>query len=66
MKTHHSPSHYQAVLLQGAWFSAIPLDLRQALLAHAVILPFAAGQAIFSYGDPEQGIYQPRRKTSRL
>jgi len=41
----------------GAWFSSLPPALRQALLEDGICRSLAAGQALFSRGDPFEGLY---------
>lgn len=48
---------YQQLLLQGSWFSAIPVEFANALLNAATVVEVSAGQTIFAYGDPKQGLY---------
>ena len=48
---------YQACLLQGNWFSSLPEDLQQALLAAAQVQHLGAGQVLFRRGDKPCGLY---------
>lgn len=48
---------YQQRLLQGSWFSTIPNEFANALLDVATVIEVSAGQTIFAYGDPKQGLY---------
>ncbi len=57
MKAIPTPQSYKSLLLQGNWFSHIPSELADALLAVADVVSFSAGQSVFLYGDPKQGLY---------
>jgi CRP/FNR family transcriptional regulator, cyclic AMP receptor protein len=57
MKAIPNPQSYKSLLLQGNWFSHIPSELADALLAVADVVSFSAGQSVFLYGDPKQGLY---------
>ncbi|KRW60978.1 Crp/Fnr family transcriptional regulator [Pseudomonas sp. TTU2014-080ASC] len=48
---------YQARMLQGNWFSSLPGDLQQALLAAAQVQHLDAGQVLFRRGDKPCGLY---------
>ncbi|MDD2161913.1 MULTISPECIES: Crp/Fnr family transcriptional regulator [Pseudomonas] len=48
---------YQARLRQGHWFSALPMELQEALLTAAQVQPLAAGQVLFRRGDKPCGLY---------
>jgi CRP/FNR family cyclic AMP-dependent transcriptional regulator len=48
---------YQTLLLQGNWFSSLPLALQQTLIASVQVLHLSAGQVLFRRGDKPCGMY---------
>lgn len=50
-------NHYRARLERGHWFSALPKRYQDRLLAHASVVNFAAGERLFSRGDPNSGLF---------
>jgi len=48
---------YKELLRSGRWFRSIPGDLQDALLGAAVLKRLAAGELLFSRGDPPGGLY---------
>ncbi|AOY96203.1 Crp/Fnr family transcriptional regulator [Cupriavidus sp. USMAA2-4] len=46
-----------ATVQEGAWFRTLPAPLREALLEDAATRSLAPGQALFSRGDPFDGLY---------
>ncbi len=52
-----SPKEYKELLRSGRWFRSIPGDLQDALLGAGVLKILAAGELLFSRGDPPCGLY---------
>ncbi|WMJ00185.1 Crp/Fnr family transcriptional regulator [Pseudomonas chlororaphis subsp. aurantiaca] len=44
-------------LMSGQWFSRLPVQLQNSLLANARLRPLAPGQRLFQRGDPPCGLY---------
>jgi CRP-like cAMP-binding protein len=57
MMTDERVQAYQALILSGRWFQALPETLRDRLLAAAVPRRLASGQRLFSRGDRPCGLY---------
>lgn len=56
----------RTILSRGRWFSNLPVDLQNALLAQGVIKQLQAGQRLFSRGDSADGIYGILRGTLQV
>jgi len=52
-----SARDYKELLRSGRWFRSIPGDLQDALLGAAALKSLAAGELLFSRGDPPCGLY---------
>ncbi|MGE8361696.1 Crp/Fnr family transcriptional regulator [Pseudomonas sp.] len=50
-------AHYRARVREGHWFSALPAELQDALLAAAQVQHLEAGQRLFRRGDAASGLY---------
>jgi CRP-like cAMP-binding protein len=48
---------YRELLRAGRWFGGLEAELQGALVAAATLRPLAAGQRLFSRGDPSDGLY---------
>jgi CRP/FNR family cyclic AMP-dependent transcriptional regulator len=57
---------YRALLAEGRWFSAVPVELQDALLDAAAVRELASGARLFSRGDPPSGIFAVVDGTVRI
>ncbi|MBT8769337.1 Crp/Fnr family transcriptional regulator [Metapseudomonas boanensis] len=57
---------YRTQLLAGHWFSNLPCNLQDELLALAQLRPLAPGQRLFRRGDPPCGLYAVLDGTVRV
>lgn len=48
---------YHAQLASSLWFSALPPDLQQALIAAGELVPLTTGETLFRRGDAPCGLY---------
>lgn len=48
---------YLPLIGQGRWFSTLPPERQQQLLAHAIVQKVPAGMALFLRGDANAGLY---------
>ncbi|PWY51220.1 Crp/Fnr family transcriptional regulator [Pseudomonas sp. RW409] len=53
-------------LMSGQWFSRLPVELQNSLLANARLRPLAPGQRLFQRGDPPCGLYAVLEGTVRI
>lgn len=53
-------------LMSGQWFSRLPVELQNSLLANARLRPLAPGQRLFQRGDPPCGLYAVLEGTVRV
>ncbi|AZE02414.1 Crp/Fnr family transcriptional regulator [Pseudomonas chlororaphis] len=53
-------------LMSGQWFSRLPVELQNSLLANARLRSLAPGQRLFQRGDPPCGLYAVLEGTVRV
>ncbi|ROL80168.1 Crp/Fnr family transcriptional regulator [Pseudomonas chlororaphis] len=53
-------------LMSGQWFSRLPVQLQNSLLANARLRSLAPGQRLFQRGDPPCGLYAVLEGTVRI
>lgn len=53
-------------LMSGQWFSRLPVELQNSLLANARLRSLAPGQCLFQRGDPPCGLYAVLEGTVRV
>jgi CRP/FNR family transcriptional regulator, cyclic AMP receptor protein len=53
-------------LMSGQWFSRLPVQLQDSLLANARLRSLAPGQRLFQRGDPPCGLYAVLEGTVRI
>jgi CRP-like cAMP-binding protein len=56
MRARWCPGDIESLLLRGAWFKGLPLELQRELLAHGRVKRYPRGAMLYVQGDPPPGL----------